>query len=136
MIRLLIALIFLFQSTAFAENFADGRSPARWNTSLQATLSTTTQRIKNQAGTLGGYYIYNPNSSAAYVHLYDTASTVGVTPGTVTPKLTFGIPATGGANMEYTNGTYFSNGIAVSTSTAATGNTANTSTITANFVYR
>jgi hypothetical protein len=131
----LLALI-LGCSTAFADNSVEGRSVPRWVGARMATLDTVVQRIKNQPGMLGGYFIYNPNSTASYIHFYDTANTTGVTPGTVTPKWSIGVPATAGAHIEFANGMYFSSGIAVSASTAATGNTATVATIPANFIYR
>src|SRR4029077_11268609 len=72
-----------------------------WTPSLNNGLSTTVATVKGSAGTLGGYYIYNPNSSVAYVQIFDISGTV--TLGTSTPKLSLGIPATSGANVEFAN---------------------------------
>lgn len=61
-------------------------------------LTNTAQVIKASAGNLYGYYMYNPNSSATYVMVYNIAA-ASVTVGTSTAILVFCLPATSGANL-------------------------------------
>lgn len=98
-------------------------------------LTSTAQAIKASAGKLGGWYIYNPNSSAAYVNLYNVAHG-SVTVGTTTPKLNLCIPATSGANLEMVNGITFDTAISVSATTTGGGNTAPSTALEANFWYK
>jgi hypothetical protein len=94
-----------------------GYTKAAW------TAQTTTVRtVKGSAGKLGGYYIYNPNTSVAYVQLFDTASSV--TLGTTVPDVVLGIPASAGANLLNDTGIDFTTGIKFAVTTTATGNTA------------
>lgn len=71
-------------------------------------LTSTAQVIKASAGTLKGYYIYNPNSSAQFVQFYNTAA-ASVTVGTTNPLFMITIPATSAANLWMTDGVNFSN---------------------------
>lgn len=98
-------------------------------------LTNSAQAIKGSAGTFGGYYIYNPNSSAVYVHIYDVASG-SVTVGTTNPKNTFCIPATSGANLEITNGIKYSTAMSCAATTTGGGNTAPSTALEANFFYK
>lgn len=86
-------------------------------------LTNSAQVIKGSAGTFGGYYIYNPNSSAMYVMVYNVAA-ASVTVGTTTPQLVFCIPATAGANLEIANGINFSTAMSIAAATTGGGNTA------------
>ncbi len=61
-------------------------------------LTSTAQAIKGSAGTLKGYYIYNPNAIAAYVQFYNTAQG-SVTVGTTSPLFMLTIPPTSAANL-------------------------------------
>lgn len=97
-------------------------------------LTNTAQAIKASAGKLGGWYIYNPNSSAAYVNIYNIAQG-SVTVGTSTPKLNLCIPATSAANLEMVNGITFDTAISVSATTTGGGNTAPATALEANFWY-
>lgn len=71
-------------------------------------LTSTAQVVKASAGQLFGYYIYNPNSSAQFVHFYNTAA-ASVTVGTTNPLFTLTIPATSAANLMGDIGITFSN---------------------------
>lgn len=71
-------------------------------------LTSTAQVIKASAGTLKGYYIYNPNSSAQFVQFYNVAA-ASVTVGTTNPLFMLTIPATSAANLWLTDGIAFSN---------------------------
>jgi hypothetical protein len=98
-------------------------------------LTATAQAVKASAGKLGGWYIYNPNATAAYVIIYDIASG-SVTVGTSTPKMVICIPATSGANVEFVNGIAFGTAISVAATTTGPGNTAPTTALEANFLYK
>lgn len=98
-------------------------------------LTNTAQAVKASAGKLGGWYIYNPNSTVAYVIVYNVASG-SVTVGTTTPKLVLAIPATSAANLELVNGITFDTAIAVAATTTGGGSTAPSTALEANFWYK
>ena len=99
-------------------------------------LTNSAQVVKASAGNLYGYYIYNPNSAATYVHLYNTAA-ASVTVGATNPLVTFCIPATAGANVGFPYPVTFSNaGWSVSATTTGGGNTAPTTALEAVFFYK
>ena len=98
-------------------------------------LTNTAQAIKASAGTFGGYYIYNPNTSAIYVHIYNVASG-SVTVGTTNPKNTFCIPASSGANLEITNGIQYGTAMSCAATTTGGGNTAPATALEANFWFK
>lgn len=89
-----------------------------------AAQTTTVQTVKGTVGTLAGYMIYNPNSSVAYVQLFDVATATSVTLGTTVPDVILPIPATSGANILSDTGIAFANGIKLACTTTATGLTA------------
>jgi hypothetical protein len=94
-----------------------------WSKIKYAAQTTTKQAVKASAGTFGGYYAYNPNSSVAYIQVFDVASG-SVTLGTTAPDMIFGIPATSGANLEITNGVNMGTAITLACTTTATGSSA------------
>lgn len=98
-------------------------------------LTNTAQAIKASAGKLGGWYIYNPNSAATYVILYNVASG-SVTVGTTVAKMILCIPATAGANLDMTSGITFDTAISVAATTTGPGNTAPSTALEANFWYK
>lgn len=98
-------------------------------------LTNAAQAIKASAGTLGGWYIYNPNAAVAYVAIYNVASG-SVTVGTTNPQMVLGIPAGSAANIEFGNGINFSTAISVAAATTTGGNSANASAVEANFYYK
>jgi hypothetical protein len=108
--------------------------PPSWTPVLENGLSTTVQTVDSSAGSLGYYYCYNPNTTVAYIQIFDTSGTV--TLGTTTPKLSIGIPGTAGGNLEWANGVSFANAIKVAATTTATGSTAPSTAIDCNFGYR
>lgn len=84
-------------------------------------LTNTAQAIKASAGTLVGYYIYNPNNSVAYVQFYNTASG-SVVIGTTAPLFMLTIPAASAANLWMPGGVTFGTAMSWSAcSTAAAG---------------
>jgi hypothetical protein len=97
-------------------------------------LTNGAQAIKASAGKLGGWFIYNPNATAAYVPIYNVASG-SVTVGTTNPLMVLTIPATSAANLEMVNGLTFDTAISCAAATTAAGNTAPTTALEANFFY-
>lgn len=98
-------------------------------------LTNGAQVIKGSAGQLYGWYIYNPNSSAVYVNLYNTAA-AGVTVGTTNPVMNFAIPATSGANVLNPLGITFSTAMSASCTTTGGGNSAPATACEAMFFYK
>lgn len=94
-----------------------------WSKATALAQTTTKKAIKASAGTFGGYYAYNPNATVAYIQVFDAAS-ASVTVGTTAPDMVFGIPATGAANLEFTNGVNMGTAITLVCTTTATGSTA------------
>ncbi|SRR5216117_889223 len=120
-----------------APQTANGLSVFNATSSDGATaLTNSAQAVKASAGQLYGWYIYNPNATAQFVQLYNTAS-ASVTVGTTNPLFMLTIPATSGANVEFTNGITFSNAgwSAAATSTAG-GNGAPGTALDAVFFYK
>lgn len=111
-------------------NVGGGYSKANWN-----AQTTTVREVKGTAGKLHGYYFYNPNSSVAYVQLFDVASATSVTLGTTAPNMVLGIPATSGANLSDAIGIAFTLGIKFACTTTETGNIAPATGLTCNFWY-
>lgn len=99
-------------------------------------LTNSAQVIKGSQGTLGGWYIYNPNAVACYVPIYNVAA-ASVTVGTTNPAMILTIPATSAANLELTNGLQFGTAMSVAAvMTTAGGNTAPTTALEANFWWK
>jgi hypothetical protein len=90
------------------------------NAALVATAGGVT--VKGSAGTFGGYYCFNPNSTVTYLQVFDTSS--AVTLGTTRPHLVFGIPANSAANIEFVNGINMANAIKIAATTTASNSTA------------
>jgi hypothetical protein len=106
-----------------------------WTPIAETALSTTVQTVKSSAGTLGAYYCYNPNSTVAYVQVFDTSGTV--TLGTTVAKWTMGIPPGAAANLGIPmGGLNFASAIKVATTTTATGSTANSTALNCNFGFK
>lgn len=95
-----------------------------WLSTVLTNLLATAQLVYKGSGKFGGYFIYNPNSSVAYVQVYDAAAVADVTVGTTPPILRFGIPATAGANLELKRGRNITNGIVIAATTTPTGSSA------------
>lgn len=90
-------------------------------------LTGTAQVIKASAGQVYGYYIYNPNTSAQYVHFYNTAAG-SVTVGTTNPLFTLTIPAQAAANLTGANGIAFTNAGFSMAATSTAGGAGNPTT--------
>jgi hypothetical protein len=98
-------------------------------------LTNGAQVIKASAGKFGGYYIYNPNTAATYVFIYNIAA-ASVTVGTSTAKLVFCIPASSGANLEILAGIPFDTAMAIAAATTGGGNGAPTTALEAMVWYK
>lgn len=85
-------------------------------------LTNSAQAIKASAGNLYGYYIYNPNASAAaFIQFYNTASG-SVTVGTTNPLFMLTIPAGSAANLMFPYPVSFSTAISWAATSTAGGN--------------
>ena len=120
-----------------APTTTSGLSVANFNTGDTYTaLTGTAQVIKASAGNLYGYYIYNPNSSATYVLIYNIAA-ASVTVGTSTAQMVFCIPATAAANLMFPYPISFSNaGWSIAATTTGGGNTNPTTALEAMIWYK
>lgn len=98
-------------------------------------LTSTAQAIKASAGTLVGYYIYNPNSSAQFVQFYNTAQG-SVTVGTTNPLFMLTIPAASAANLWMPGGIAFGTAMSWSATSTAGGNGAPTTALDAVCWYK
>lgn len=105
-----------------------------WDTYLNGALSTTVQTVKASDGRFGGYYFFNPNTDPVYIQIFDVSGTV--TLGTTTPKLSFGVPKGGGANLEFLRGIPFANAIKIAATTTPTGSSAPSSAVLAEIFYK
>lgn len=99
-------------------------------------LTNSAQAIKASAGQLFGWYIYNPNTVACWVIIYNTAA-ASVTVGTTNPAMVIGVPAGSAANVVNPMGIEFTNAgwSAAAVMTSAGGNTAPTTALDVNFFY-
>lgn len=98
-------------------------------------LTNTAQAIKASAGTLGGWHIYNPNTSAAYIPIYNTAFG-SVTVGTTNPQMLLTIPALSADVQEFSNGINFATAMSASAVTTGGGNGALTIALEVNWFYK
>lgn len=98
-------------------------------------LTNTAQQVKATVGTVGGWYIYNPNATATYVNFYN-ATSASVTVGTTNQQMVICIPATAGANVEFGNGITFATAISISATTTGGGNSAPATALEANIFYK
>jgi hypothetical protein len=98
-------------------------------------LTNSAQAVKGSAGQLGGYICYNPNTSVAYVIIYNVAA-ASVTVGTTTAQMIVPIPPSCMAHIEFTVGIPFSTAISVAAATTAGGNTAPTTALDCVFLYK
>jgi hypothetical protein len=106
-----------------------------WSVSSQTALTNTDVAIKASAGLFGGYMVYNPNTVACYIQLFDIA-TASVTVGTTTPTYVLPIPAASAANLELSCGIDHATAITVAATTTATGGTTPTTALVCVFFYK
>lgn len=99
-------------------------------------LTSTAQVISAAAGQIYGWYIYNPNATAQFVQLYNTAQ-ASVTVGTTAPLFMLTIPATSAANVNFVQGITFSNtGFSAAATSTAGGNGAPGTALDAVIFYK
>ena len=98
-------------------------------------LTNTAQAIKASAGSLVGYFIYNPNSAAVFVQFYNTASG-SVTVGTTSPLFMLTIPPFGAANLWMPGGIAFATAMSWAATSTAGGNSAPTTALGAVAWYK
>jgi len=110
-----------------------------WNTFRSIDLVETPVEIIDEAANIHGWYIYNAASSVRYVKFWDTDTAPTIATDTGLLKLTLAIPKTQAANVSFSSGIKFENGIFVAVTTVIddddeTGGTAGD--ITANIFYK
>jgi hypothetical protein len=91
--------------------------------------------IDSSPGQLYGWAIYNANSSVCYIQLFDQTQAL-TNLGTTTPKISFGIPANGAANITMPNGIPFATAITAGVTTTRAGSTACSSGLDINLWYK
>ena len=106
-----------------------------WTPKLLNALSTTVVSIKSSAGQLGMLQCYNPNSTQAYIQIFNIASG-SVSLGSSTPlqSIPIGPTNTGGFTLSLV-GLQFSTAISVAATTTATGSSAPSTAIDCNAAY-
>jgi len=109
-------------------------SSAGWTPYLANGLSTTPKTVDAGAGVLGFVQCYNPNTSQAYVQVFNTASP---TLGSTTPALSvpIGPTATSGLAMSGYGVALGGSAIVIAATTTATGSTAPSTAVDCNVGY-
>lgn len=100
-----------------------------------SSMGATAQEVKASAGSLYGYHLINPNTTIAYVQIFNTASG-SVTVGTTTPIMLLAIPPQGSLEMVFTIPISFSTAIVYACTTTIGGNTAMTTPPYGTFFYK
>lgn len=103
--------------------------------SYTAALVATKVAVNAAAGNLYGFHIYNPNTVVIYVQLFNVAS-ASVTLGTTAPTSVIVVPAGGWADSSYPVPITFGTALTVAATTTASGSTAPSTGLTANFWYK
>jgi len=110
-----------------------------WSTFRSVTIVETPEEIIAAAANIHGWYIYNAATSVRYVKFWDIDTTPTIATDTAALKLTLAIPKGQAANVSFSSGIKFENGIyvAVTTGIADDDETAPTEgDITANIFYK
>ena len=106
-----------------------------WTPKILNALTNTAVAVKAAGGQLAMVQCYNPNSSQAYIQIFNVASG-SVTVGTTAPTLSIPIAATAtGGWVVAPGGVYFSVAIAVAATTTATGATAPSTAVDCNAAF-
>ncbi len=103
---------------------------------LYRNQTTTVRTVKEVAGVLTGWYVYNPNAVVAFLQFFDVAAGTSVTLATTVPDLSFGVPTVAAANLLDGAGIPFANGIKFACTTTEDGLTANASGLTVNLFFQ
>jgi hypothetical protein len=106
-----------------------------WSVSSQTALTNTKTQVKSGAGNFGGYMFYNPNASVEYIQVWDVASG-SITVGTTAPTYVIPIPATTGANVEFSSGIAHATAINIAATTTPTGSTAPGTALVGFVIYK
>ena len=105
-----------------------------WSATVNQALSNSSSTVKGSAGQLGGYTIFNPSVATAYVFFYNASGpTIGSTTNLL---LQVGIPAGGGAHIEFTQGIAFGTGIYIAASSAVTSSAAPSTALVVTTLYK
>ena len=119
-------------NTAFAATLGTTNG---WTPKLANGLTTTVLSVKSSAGQISTLQCYNPNSTQAYVQIFNIASG-SVTLGTSTPALSIPIAPTSTGGLALANpGINFSTAISIAATTTATGSTAPSTALDCNVVF-
>jgi hypothetical protein len=104
---------------------------------FNAALGNTVSSVKSSAGNLYGFTFQNPNSTAAYVQLFDLVSN-SVTLGTTAPKLSYWVPAGGSYDLVATGEAKisFATAISIAATTTATGSTTPSVGVLTNMLFK
>lgn len=114
-------------------------SAAGCDTIFDSSANNTAQAIKANSGRLYGIEISNPNTTDAYLQIFDL-TTGNVTVGTTTPKLSFLVPAGNGTRDGAMDKSFiipitFSTAITYACTTTATGSGNPSTALVVNFIY-
>lgn len=106
-----------------------------WTPKLLNALTNTAVAVKASAGQLAKLYCYNPNSSVAYVQVFNIASG-SVTVGTSTPLQSYAIAPTNTGGFALSGiGDQYGTAISVAATTTATGGSAPSTALDCNVSY-
>lgn len=97
------------------------------------SVGATATSIKSSAGQLYGWHLFNTTAAVAYVQFFNLA-TGSVTLGTTAPLFSIGIPASGGATVNFDKGIAFGTAITFACTTTRAGSTGATCDV--NFFYK
>lgn len=100
--------------------------------SYSGSIGGTVTAVKTSAGQVYGYHFLNTTAAVAYVQIFNLA-TGSVTLGTTSPTLSIGIPASGGATVNFDKGIAFGTAISFACTTTRSGSTG--ATVDVNFFY-
>lgn len=107
-----------------------GGFPTGATTYFNSALTNTPIQIRVGSSAVTGFEFQNPNSTNAYVQIFDTIRG-GVTLGTTVPLFSFLVPGNGAQDKPLMNLPYI-NGLVIAATTTATGSTAPTSALVVN----
>ncbi len=83
---------------------------------FDADVDNSDQTVSDTKTWLHGFHVYNNNSSASYLQLFDNT---GPTVGTTTPNMSFGVAANSSITVDFAESQEFNNGLHYAGTTAA-----------------
>ncbi len=109
---------------------------AMWTPLILNALTATKTAVKTTPGVMGIMYCYNPNTSVAYIQIYN-ALLANVTVGSTTPTWSIAVAPSsiGGFGFGGGSGLYFSTAMSVAATTTATGSSAPSTAVDCNVGY-